>query len=61
MAKVVSIDDTGPTQKASVTLDESTQVALNEAEYDKLAGFVGVFFIVFGTLVWGYGDLLGLL
>jgi hypothetical protein len=61
MAKVISTDNTGPTTRVRVALDERTQRLLQEAEYDKLAGFVGVFFIVFGTLVWGYGDLVGLI
>lgn len=60
MAKIVSVDDTGPIQMANLAIDERTQAILNEAKYDKLAGFVGVFLIIVGTLVWGYGDLLGL-
>jgi hypothetical protein len=36
-----------------------SQRKLQEAFRDKLAGFIGIFFIVFGTFVWGYGDLIG--
>jgi hypothetical protein len=61
MAKVVSIDDSGPVQMGNFAIDEHTQRLLNEAAYDKLAGFVGAFLIICGTLIWGYGDLLGLL
>lgn len=39
--------------------DLESQHKLQEAVRDKLAGFIGIFFIVFGTFVWGYGDLIG--
>lgn len=26
---------------------------------DKLAGYIGALFAIFGTVIWGYGDLLG--
>lgn len=39
--------------------DLESQRKLQEAFRDKLAGFIGIFFIVFGTFVWGYGDLIG--
>src|ERR1700682_670533 len=42
MGKLVSTDDTGPVQRVNVALDKSTQSILNEADYDKRAGFVGV-------------------
>ena len=39
--------------------DLESQRKLQEAFRDKLGGFIGIFFIVFGTFVWGYGDLIG--
>jgi hypothetical protein len=59
--KSVSVDDTGPVQMVKLAFDEPTQIILKEADYDKRAGFVGVLLIISGTLIWGYGDLLGLL
>lgn len=61
MAKIVSVDDSGPVQMVNTAIDESTQKLLNDATYDKRAGLAGAFLIILGTLIWGYGDLLGLL
>lgn len=57
--KVESVDDSGPVQKVSVSYDEDTRRYLHEATLDSIAGYLGAFLILLGTLIWGYGDLLG--
>ncbi len=57
--KIVSIDDSGPVQMARVGFDAATSAIMAEAENDKRAGYISAFLIVVGTLIWGYGDLLG--
>jgi hypothetical protein len=61
IGKVVSVDDSGPVQMLRVSFDAATSAMMAEAEYDKRAGYIGAFRIVVGTLIWGYGDLVGLL
>ena len=58
-AKIVSVDNSGPVQMARVAYDDETQKMLTEYANDKLAGFIGAALIVIGTVIWGYGDLLG--
>lgn len=29
----------------------------NQIEIDEIAGYIGAFLVIMGTLVWGYGDL----
>lgn len=58
-AKIVSVDDSGPIQKTTIALDAETARYLRQAELDRLAGYIGAAFILTGTLIWGYGDLLG--
>jgi hypothetical protein len=56
---VMSVDDSGPLQIVSVELDDETKEMLAQEQADKLFGYFGVFTILLGTVVWGYGDLLG--
>ena len=55
--RIVSVDDSGPVQKVSIEYDEKTARYLYEAQMDKLAGYLGVPLLLFGTVIWGYGDL----
>lgn len=32
---------------------------MKEAFWDKIAGYIGAILIIYGTIIWGYGDLLG--
>lgn len=59
MGKAVASSYEGGTPLVTVELDEATSKAMLEAENDKRAGYVGAFMIVIGTLIWGYGDLVG--
>lgn len=52
-------DYPGTTQKVNISFDEKTHKSIHEDRMDKLAGYIGVFFMLTGTLIWGYGDLLG--
>ncbi len=58
-ATLVSIDDSGPRQMAKVSYDEETRLMLHQAAIDRIAGYVGAYMMVAGTIIWGYGDLLG--
>lgn len=58
MAKVLSTDCS--TGMIRVGFDKATSAMMAEIEYDKRAGYVGAFLAICGTLIWGYGDLLGL-
>lgn len=58
-ATIVSIDDSGPRQMAKVSYDEETRLMLHQATIDRIAGYVGAYMMVAGTIIWGYGDLLG--
>lgn len=40
-------------------LDEESKKAEREDERDKLSMVIGILHIVLGTIIWGYGDLLG--
>ena len=55
--RVVNVDDSGPIQMLDVEYDEATLKYLREAQLDKVAGSLGVPLLLFGTVVWGYGDL----
>lgn len=57
--KVVSTDSSGPVQRMKIEYDGETQQYLFQAAMDKVAGYIGAILIVVGTLVAGYGDLLG--
>ena len=59
MGKAVASSDEGGTPRVTIAFDEATSKAMLEAENDKRAGYVGAFMIVIGTLIWGYGDLVG--
>lgn len=59
--KLLSTDNSGSVLKGRISYDEETSTTLKEAEYDKKAGYVGAVLLVIGTVIWGYGDLLGLL
>ena len=39
--------------------DAESNKLLKEAFWDKVAGYIGAILLVYGTLIWGYGDLLG--
>lgn len=52
------IDENG-LQKAQVEFSPEDTEYDRQVELDKLAGFIGATYIVFGTIIWGYGDLLG--
>jgi len=39
--------------------DAESKKLLKEAFWDKVAGYIGAILLVYGTLIWGYGDLLG--
>lgn len=58
-ATFVSVDDSGPTQKMTVRYDKETVNRFLEHERDKAAGYIGAWLMATGTLIWGYGDLLG--
>jgi hypothetical protein len=57
--KLRSTDDSGPVQKVNVSFDDETTRLLSDAALDRISGYVGVIWMVVGTLVWGYGDLVG--
>lgn len=58
-ATLVSTDDSGPTQMATVSYDEETLTMFRQAAIDRFAGYVGACMMIAGTIIWGYGDLLG--
>jgi hypothetical protein len=53
------VDDAGPIQTVDVTLDEETAEKIAQDRADKFAGIVGIVVIIVGTIIWGYGDLVG--
>lgn len=57
--QVVSVDDSGPVQKMKVAYDEETRKIIHQAAIDRAAGYIGSYMLVAGTLIWGYGDLIG--
>lgn len=59
MAKVISVDDSGPIQRMSIGVDEETRKSIRQANIDSKAGVIGAVLTIVGTLIWGYGDLLG--
>lgn len=56
---VVSSDSSGPTQMLKVSYDAETLAILQQASIDRVAGYVGAYMMVSGTVIWGYGDLVG--
>jgi len=59
MGKVNSVDESSPNRKLGIKYDEETEEFLYQAAMDKLSGYIGAIFLIFGTVIWGYGDLLG--
>lgn len=57
--RIESVDDSGAVQTVSRSYDADTRRYLHEAARDRIAGYIGAFLILLGTLIWGYGDLLG--
>lgn len=55
---VVSIDGSGPEQKVKIAYDQETANYLYQVSTDAIAGYIGAIFILLGTAIWGYGDLL---
>lgn len=56
---IIDTDDGGDIQKVSFKYDESSLAYERELAVNRVAGFFGALFIVCGTLIWGYGDLVG--
>lgn len=56
--RLASTNDDGT---VNLTYDADTVEWLRQAQRDKTAGYLGAYLIVIGTIVWGYGDLLGAL
>jgi len=52
-----SYDNNENTMK--VGLSEKDRDALAQDFWDKAAGYIGIILMIYGTLLWGYGDLLG--
>lgn len=52
------IDENG-FQSAEVEHSPEDVEHMRQKSIDDLAGFAGAVFIIFGTIIWGYGDLLG--
>lgn len=57
IGKVVSTSDDG--SRVTVAYDEETERRFREADLDRAAGYVGAFMAIAGTLIGGYGDLVG--
>ncbi|MGH7241037.1 MAG: hypothetical protein ACREGB_01945 [Candidatus Saccharimonadales bacterium] len=55
--RVVETDDSTSIQRVTLEYDEATLKYFREAMLDKIAGFIGVPFLLVGTVIWGYGDL----
>jgi hypothetical protein len=55
----VSVDSSGPVQMVKVSYDAETLAILRQASIDRVAGYVGAYMMVSGTVIWGYGDLVG--
>jgi len=58
-ATLVSVDDSGPIQQMKTKYDAETEGRFAQYELDKVAGYIGAWLMGVGTLIWGYGDLLG--
>lgn len=58
-ATVVSIDNACPVQTMKVAYDTETEEQFIQHALDKFAGYIGTWLMVIGTVIWGYGDLLG--
>ncbi len=59
LGSLVSVDDSGPVQKMKVAYDTETEERFLQHQLDKAAGYIGAWLMILGTLVWGYGDLVG--
>ncbi len=57
--RVVNIDNSGEVQKVGIAYDGETKNYLYQEVLDKISGYVGAIFLIFGTIIWGYGDLAG--
>ena len=53
---VVSTDTAG---RLNFRYDTESNQRLKEGFWDKVAVFIGAILLVYGSLIWGYGDLLG--
>jgi len=58
-ATIESVDDSGPVQTVRVRHDPATLEKFRQDDLDKTAGYVGLWMMVAGTLIWAYGDLVG--
>lgn len=58
-ATVVSTNSAGPIQTMKVAYDAETEEQFIQHALDKFAGYIGTWLMVIGTVIWGYGDLLG--
>jgi len=38
--------------------DDDSKKLIKEAFWDKIAGYIGICLMIYGTLIWGYGDLI---
>lgn len=56
---VVSVDDSGPIQKLQLSYDAETEDRFLQHQLDKVAGYIGAWLMGIGTIIWGYGDLVG--
>jgi hypothetical protein len=52
-------EDTQDIPMAKISYDEKSIRCLQQVALDKRAGFCGALLMITGTLLWGYGDLLG--
>jgi len=59
--KLEEVDDSGSVQKINCKYDDATTEYLYQAKLDEISGFCGALFLVCGTIIWGYGDLAGIL
>jgi hypothetical protein len=56
---VKSVDGSGPVQRVRLAYDDETKETLRQSTLDRDAGAIGAILLLLGTVVWGYGDLLG--
>lgn len=54
-----TVTNSNPDGTINFKYDAESKKLLNEAFWDKVAGYIGAILLVYGTLIWGYGDLLG--
>jgi|GEM_PF-1045708 len=61
MGKVTATREVNGRQMVDVSYDSQTMNIVNQARKDKTAGYWGAVWIILGTVIWGYGDLIGVL